>query len=121
MRRALKNHLKSRVAAIAEILLSFLHPGITNYEEYSLIQESVEEKKEDGMGTLKKDRTLLRDERKMEKLKAKLHTDDDCEQSRGVDVEVGCFARFNSLLWTVFHPSMKLGFICFCPVDFLSY
>lgn len=32
------------------------------------------------MGTLKKDRTLLlRDERKMEKLKAKLHTDDDCE------------------------------------------
>ena len=32
------------------------------------------------MGTLKKDRTLLlRDERKMEKLKAKLHTDDDRE------------------------------------------
>lgn len=56
-------------------------PGITNYEEYSLIQETVEEKKEDGMGTLKKDRTLLRDERKMEKLKAKLHTDDDCEFS----------------------------------------
>lgn len=53
--------------------------GITNYEEYSLIQEQVEEKREDGMGTLKKDRTLLRDERKMEKLKAKLHTDDDCE------------------------------------------
>uniref|UniRef100_A0A8D0LAS3 Talin 2 n=1 Tax=Sphenodon punctatus TaxID=8508 RepID=A0A8D0LAS3_SPHPU len=51
--------------------------GITNYEEYSLIQESVEERKEDGTGTLKKDRTLLRDERKMEKLKAKLHTDDD--------------------------------------------
>lgn len=39
-----------------------------------------EDKKEDGVGTLKKDRTLLlRDERKMEKLKAKLHTDDDCE------------------------------------------
>uniref|UniRef100_A0A674KBA6 Talin 2 n=1 Tax=Terrapene triunguis TaxID=2587831 RepID=A0A674KBA6_9SAUR len=51
--------------------------GITNYEEYSVIQESVEEKKEEGTGTLKKDRTLLRDERKMEKLKAKLHTDDD--------------------------------------------
>lgn len=54
--------------------------GITNYEEYSLIQEVTEEKKEEGMGTLKRDRTLLqRDERKMEKLKAKLHTDDDCE------------------------------------------
>uniref|UniRef100_UPI00398ED945 talin-2 isoform X3 n=1 Tax=Pristiophorus japonicus TaxID=55135 RepID=UPI00398ED945 len=51
--------------------------GITNYEEYSLIQDIVEEKKEDGTATLKKDRTLLRDERKMEKLKAKLHTDDD--------------------------------------------
>lgn len=53
--------------------------GITNYEEYSLIQEQGEDKKEDGMGTLKKERTLLRDERKMEKLKAKLHTDDECE------------------------------------------
>lgn len=58
---------------------AFSNAGITNYEEYSLIQETVEEKKEDGMGTLKKDRTLLRDERKMEKLKAKLHTDDDRE------------------------------------------
>lgn len=57
----------------------FIIPGITNYEEYSLIQESIEEKKEESTGTLKKDRTLLRDERKMEKLKAKLHTDDDCE------------------------------------------
>lgn len=62
----------------------FWIPGITNYEEYSLIQETVEEKKEDGMGTLKKDRTLLRDERKMEKLKAKLHTDDEREFSRDV-------------------------------------
>ncbi|XP_026310862.1 talin-2 [Piliocolobus tephrosceles] len=51
--------------------------GITNYEEYSLIQETIDEKKEEGTGTLKKDRTLLRDERKMERLKAKLHTDDD--------------------------------------------
>uniref|UniRef100_A0A8C6YD66 Talin 2 n=1 Tax=Naja naja TaxID=35670 RepID=A0A8C6YD66_NAJNA len=51
--------------------------GITNYEEFSLIQEGTEEKKEEGTGTLKKDRTLLRDEKKMEKLKAKLHTDDD--------------------------------------------
>ncbi|MEQ2217997.1 hypothetical protein XENOCAPTIV_027718, partial [Xenoophorus captivus] len=58
-------------------MFPLLISGITNYEEYSLIQETVEEKKEDGMGTLKKDRTLLRDERKMEKLKAKLHTDDD--------------------------------------------
>lgn len=64
------------------IVFPFLNTGITNYEEYSLIQEMVEEKREEGMGTLKKDRTLLRDERKMEKLKAKLHTDDDREFSR---------------------------------------
>lgn len=61
-------------------LQNLLLSGITNYEEYSLIQEVAEDKKEDGVGTLRKDRTLLlRDERKMEKLKAKLHTDDDCE------------------------------------------
>ncbi|XP_075064461.1 talin-2 isoform X1 [Mixophyes fleayi] len=51
--------------------------GITNYEEYSLIRETAEEKKEEPTGTLKKDRTLLRDEKKMEKLKAKLHTEDE--------------------------------------------
>ncbi|XP_053263715.1 talin-1 [Podarcis raffonei] len=51
--------------------------GITNYDEYSLVREIVEEKKEDQTGTLKKDKTLLRDEKKMEKLKQKLHTDDE--------------------------------------------
>ncbi|KAG8440219.1 hypothetical protein GDO86_006124 [Hymenochirus boettgeri] len=52
--------------------------GITNYEEYSLIRETMEEKKEEQTGTLKKDRSLLRsDEKKMEKLKAKLHTEDE--------------------------------------------
>lgn len=38
----------------------------------------MEEKKEEVTGTLKKDKTLLRDEKKMEKLKQKLHTDDEC-------------------------------------------
>nr|XP_047911866.1 talin-1 isoform X1 [Anser cygnoides]XP_047911868.1 talin-1 isoform X1 [Anser cygnoides] len=51
--------------------------GITNYDEYSLVREIMEEKKEEVTGTLKKDKTLLRDERKMEKLKQKLHTDDE--------------------------------------------
>ncbi|KAG7268298.1 hypothetical protein CRUP_023093 [Coryphaenoides rupestris] len=36
-----------------------------------------EEKKEESMGTLKRDKTLLRDDKKMEKLKQKLHTDDE--------------------------------------------
>uniref|UniRef100_A0A8D2JI48 Talin 1 n=1 Tax=Varanus komodoensis TaxID=61221 RepID=A0A8D2JI48_VARKO len=51
--------------------------GITNYDEYSLVRELVEEKKEEQTGTLRKDKTLLRDEKKMEKLKQKLHTDDE--------------------------------------------
>lgn len=91
----------------------FFNPGITNYEEYSLIQESVEEKKEDGMGTLKKDRTLLRDERKMEKLKAKLHTDDDCELNRGV----GCLSgRFFTLL-----GPLKSSLWFLLPVNWLDH
>uniref|UniRef100_A0A672PQ11 Talin 2 n=1 Tax=Sinocyclocheilus grahami TaxID=75366 RepID=A0A672PQ11_SINGR len=75
---AIKTIMVDDSKTVGELLVTICSRiGITNYEEYSLIQEQVEEKREDGMGTLKKDRTLLRDERKMEKLKAKLHTDDD--------------------------------------------
>lgn len=75
---AVKTIMVDDSKTVGELLVTICSRiGITNYEEYSLIQETVEEKKEEGMGTLKKDRTLLRDERKMEKLKAKLHTDDD--------------------------------------------
>ncbi|XP_041914583.1 talin-1 isoform X5 [Alosa sapidissima] len=51
--------------------------GITNYDEYSLVRDILEEKKEETTGTLKRDKTLLRDDKKMEKLKQKLHTDDE--------------------------------------------
>ncbi|XP_060890598.1 talin-1 isoform X3 [Labrus mixtus] len=51
--------------------------GITNYDEYSLVRDVGEEKKEEMTGTLKRDKTLLRDDKKMEKLKQKLHTDDE--------------------------------------------
>uniref|UniRef100_A0A4W5PA04 Talin 2 n=1 Tax=Hucho hucho TaxID=62062 RepID=A0A4W5PA04_9TELE len=77
---AVKTIMVDDSKTVGELLVTICSRiGITNYEEYSLLQEVVEEKKEDGhgTGTLKKDRTLLRDERKMEKLKAKLHTDDD--------------------------------------------
>lgn len=75
---AIKTIMVDDSKTVGELLVTICSRiGITNYEEYSLIQETVEEKKEEGMGTLKKDRTLLRDERKMEKLKAKLHTDDE--------------------------------------------
>uniref|UniRef100_A0A8C8JF89 Talin-2 n=1 Tax=Oncorhynchus tshawytscha TaxID=74940 RepID=A0A8C8JF89_ONCTS len=77
---AVKTIMVDDSKTVGELLVTICSRiGITNYEEYSLLQEGLEEKKEDGhgTGTLKKDRTLLRDERKMEKLKAKLHTDDD--------------------------------------------
>uniref|UniRef100_A0A6Q2YDM6 Talin 1 n=1 Tax=Esox lucius TaxID=8010 RepID=A0A6Q2YDM6_ESOLU len=52
--------------------------GITNYDEYSLVHDVVEEKKEEMTGTLtRRDKTLMRDDKKMEKLKQKLHTDDE--------------------------------------------
>uniref|UniRef100_A0A7N8XY74 Talin 2 n=1 Tax=Mastacembelus armatus TaxID=205130 RepID=A0A7N8XY74_9TELE len=76
---AVKTIMVDDSKTVGELLVTICSRiGITNYEEYSLIQEVPEDKKEEGMGTLKKDRTLLlRDERKMEKLKAKLHTDDE--------------------------------------------
>ncbi|XP_036963755.1 talin-2 isoform X2 [Acanthopagrus latus] len=76
---AIKTIMVDDSKTVGELLVTICSRiGITNYEEYSLIQEVTEEKKEEGVGTLKRDRTLLqRDERKMEKLKAKLHTDDD--------------------------------------------
>uniref|UniRef100_A0A668AHE9 Talin 2a n=1 Tax=Myripristis murdjan TaxID=586833 RepID=A0A668AHE9_9TELE len=81
---AVKTIMVDDSKTVGELLVTICSRiGITNYEEYSLIQEMVEEKKDDGMGTLKKDRTLLRDERKMEKLKAKLHTDDDYDILNG--------------------------------------
>lgn len=113
---------KNHVVVNAEILLLFSNSGITNYEEYSLIQELVEEKKEDGMGTLKKDRTLLRDERKMEKLKAKLHTDDDCELKHGVSCAV-CPQNFGLLSLLSFLNRLSLMRLLWLllPVNWLDH
>ena len=44
-----------------------------------MVHDLGEEKKEETTGTLKRDKTLLRDDKKMEKLKQKLHTDDECK------------------------------------------
>jgi len=52
--------------------------GITNHDEYSLIFELPEEK--ENMSTLKKQSTIARMERKkLEEMKKKLHTDDECK------------------------------------------
>jgi hypothetical protein len=72
--------LCQKTFAVGELANHPFSPGITNHDEYSLVRELMEEKKDEGTGTLRKDKTLLRDEKKMEKLKQKLHTDDECEQ-----------------------------------------
>jgi len=51
--------------------------GITNHEEYSLVRELSDE---DRMRTLtmKRDRSIAKDQKKLEEMKKKLHTDDEC-------------------------------------------
>ena len=52
--------------------------GITNHDEYSLIYETLDDKEK--MSTLKKGSTIARMERKkLEEMKKKLQTDDECE------------------------------------------
>jgi hypothetical protein len=53
--------------------------GIANHEEYSLIHDLPPMSEKEKSLTLKKDKTLNRDHKKMEELKKKLHTDDDSE------------------------------------------
>ncbi|XP_064644929.1 talin-1-like isoform X17 [Lineus longissimus] len=50
--------------------------GISNHEEFSLVKELTDEEKEKTM-TLKRERTLARDQKKLEEMKKKLHTDDE--------------------------------------------
>uniref|UniRef100_A0A8C1UJW2 Talin 2a n=1 Tax=Cyprinus carpio TaxID=7962 RepID=A0A8C1UJW2_CYPCA len=85
---AVKTIMVDDSKTVGELLVTICSRiGITNYEEYSLIQEVVEEKKDEGTGTLKKDRTLLREERKMEKLKAR---DDILNGSHPVSFDKAC-------------------------------
>uniref|UniRef100_A0A8C5A5T6 Talin 2a n=1 Tax=Gadus morhua TaxID=8049 RepID=A0A8C5A5T6_GADMO len=85
---AVKTIMVDDSKTVGELLVTICSRiGITNYEEYSLTQEGVEEKKEEHTGTLKKDRTLLRDEKKMEKLKAR---DDILNGSHPVSFDKAC-------------------------------
>lgn len=82
--------INPQIASLSSFSHGHVHlpiTGITNYDEYSLVRDIGEEKKEETTGTLKKDKTLLRDDKKMEKLKQKLHTDDErkCMEIPGAD------------------------------------
>lgn len=55
--------------------------GITNHEEYSLVRELPDEEKEKTL-TLRRDRSIAKDQKKLDELKKKLHTDDECKSLR---------------------------------------
>lgn len=63
-------------------LILYLSPytGITNHEEYSLVRELPDDEKEKTL-TLRRDRSIAKDQKKLDELKKKLHTDDECEFS----------------------------------------
>ncbi|VEL30288.1 unnamed protein product [Protopolystoma xenopodis] len=63
--------------SIAELMFTICAKmGITNYEEYSLIRELDEEEKMKTL-TIRKAKSIAKDVDKLEKMKLKLHTDDD--------------------------------------------
>ena len=50
--------------------------GITNHEEYSLVLELPDDEKEKTL-TLKRDKSIAKDQKKLEEMRKKLHTEDD--------------------------------------------
>ena len=52
--------------------------GITNHEEYSLVYELPDAEREKTL-TLKRDKSIAKDQKKLDEMKRKLHTDDDCK------------------------------------------
>lgn len=72
-------HVSDQVQSLNLVL--FIQ-GITNHEEYSLIYEPPDEERE-KMATLKKQSTIARDHKKLDSLKKKLHTDDECKYCPG--------------------------------------
>lgn len=50
--------------------------GITNHDEYSLVQELTDEEREKTL-TLKRGQSIAKDQKKLDEMKKKLHTDDE--------------------------------------------
>ena len=58
-------------------LPSYLSLGISNHEEYSLVRDLPESERERTL-TLKRDKSIAKDQKKMDEMKKKLHTDNEC-------------------------------------------
>ena len=52
--------------------------GITNHEEYSLVRDLPDAEKESTL-TLKRNKSIAKDQKKLDEMKKKLHTDDECK------------------------------------------
>ena len=50
-----------------------------NHEEYSLVRDLSDDEKEKTL-TLKRDRSIAKDQKKLDEMKKKLHTDDECKR-----------------------------------------
>jgi talin len=51
--------------------------GIANHEEYSLVRDLSDTERERTL-TLRRDKSIAKDQKKMDEMKKKLHTDDEC-------------------------------------------
>ena len=56
--------------------------GITNHDEYSLVHELPDEEKEKTL-TMRRGQSIAKDQKKLDELKKKLHTDDECRYHKG--------------------------------------
>jgi talin len=51
--------------------------GIANHEEYSVVLEMSDDEKKKTL-TLRRDKSIAKDQKKLEEMRKKLHTDDEC-------------------------------------------
>ena len=58
------------------IVCMYYFPGITNHDEYSLVRELCDEEKEKTL-TLRRDKSIAKDQKKLDEMKKKLHTEDE--------------------------------------------
>lgn len=63
--------------------------GITNHDEYSLVRDLPEAEREKTL-TLKRDKSIAKDQKKMDEMKRKLHTDDECKLSNSIEILPNC-------------------------------
>nr|XP_034319533.1 talin-1 [Crassostrea gigas] len=56
----------------------YIRIGISNHEEYSLVREMMDDEKEETL-TLRRDKSIAKDQKKLDEMRKKLHTDDELE------------------------------------------